>query len=175
MAIPSPASRSPAVRRPWREFASASSFSLPDVFGEALMRLSRNLSHFRINYALISLTILFLSLLFHPISLIVFVLVALAWYYFYISGRDEPVTVLGWEIGDGVVLAVLSGGTVVVVGLTGVWLNVGVSAVVSLVVVCIHGVFRSVEDLYCDEDEGCGDGLLVSVVGSPESSVNRRS
>ncbi|CAM8962542.1 unnamed protein product [Rhodiola kirilowii] len=172
MAIPS---RSSLSRRPWSEFASTSSFTRPDVFGEALMRLNRNLSHFRVNYALISLTILFLSLLFHPISLIIFLLMALTWYYLYFSGREEPVRVFRWEIGDGVVLTALSVITLVVVGLTGVWLNVAVSAVVSLVVVCVHGVFRSVDDLYCDEDEGCGDGLLVSVVGSPVSLMNRRS
>lgn len=65
--------------------------------------------------------------------------------------------------------------TIVAVGFSGVWLNVGVSVLVSLVLVCVHGVFRSVEDLYCDEDEGFGDGMLISFVGSPVSLGFRRS
>lgn len=80
------------------------------------------------------------------------------------------VRVFGWEIKDGVMLTVLSVITVVVVGVTGVWVNVVVSVVVSSGLVCVHGVFRNVDDLYFDEEEGCGDGLLVSVVGSPISS-----
>lgn len=170
MAIPSP-----AVRRPWRQFTNPSSFTLPDLLGEATMRLIRNLSYFRVNYILISLTILFLSLLYHPISLIIFLIISLIWYSIYISGREQPVKLLGHEISDSVVLAVLSVITIVAVGFSGVWLNVGVSVLVSLVLVCVHGVFRSVEDLYCDEDEGFGDGMLISFVGSPVSLGFRRS
>ncbi|KAL2510769.1 PRA1 family protein F2 [Abeliophyllum distichum] len=63
-----------ATRRPWRElFSHPASYSIPQGFSEFTSRLKRNLNYFRVNYAMIILFILFISLLWHPISLIVFV------------------------------------------------------------------------------------------------------
>ncbi|KAM1296665.1 hypothetical protein ACFX2I_023477 [Malus domestica] len=53
------------------------SFNFPSSFSDAFGRVRSSVAYFRMNYAIVVLLILFLSLLWHPIFLIVFL-------------RDEP-------------------------------------------------------------------------------------
>ncbi|WVZ15325.1 hypothetical protein V8G54_012891 [Vigna mungo] len=86
-----------------------------------MIRLRRNLSYFRYNYAVVTLPAVFLSLLWHPISMIVFLLIFVVWFYFYFSRHD-----------DRIVLCVLAVITVVALVSTHVGLNILLSLIVAM-------------------------------------------
>ncbi|KAJ9179312.1 hypothetical protein P3X46_011119 [Hevea brasiliensis] len=139
------------TRRPWKIMFNFHSLRLPANLSEALARVKTNAAYFRMNYAIIILIIVFLSLLWHPISLIVFIVMMAAWLFLYFL-RDEPLVVFGKTIDDRVVLIVLGVLTIVFLLLTHVTLNVLVSLLIGVVVVVVHGIIRKTDDLFLDEE-----------------------
>lgn len=156
-----------AERRPWKLMFNLRALRLPANFPDALSRVRTNLSFFRTNYAMVFLLILFLSLLWHPISLIVFIVMMAAWLFLYFL-RDEPLVVFGRTIDDRVILAVMSVITIVFLLLTHATVNILVAILIGAVVVVLHAAMRKTDDLSGDEEAAGTRGLMGSV-GSPSS------
>ncbi|GKA41575.1 PRA1 family protein F3-like protein [Tanacetum coccineum] len=146
-------------RRPWKQMFS--SLNAPHGASDALSRIKSNLAYFRMNYAIIILVILFLSLLFHPVSLIVFVVMMCAWLFLYFL-RDEPLTILGRTIDDRTVLVLLSVVTVGLLLFTGATWNIVSSVLIGFAVVLVHAVLRSTDDLLEDVEDGSGGYFVAS-------------
>lgn len=144
--------------RPWiDDFFSFSSFSLPLSISELTLRFNKNIYTFRGNYAIVSLLIFILTLILRPITAILFILIIVAWIYFFLA-RDEPLVVFDFEIGDRLVLIVLSVITVVAVAVASVWWNLFVSVLISVLVVSLHAI------LMTPDDSESPYGALLSVV-----------
>lgn len=139
------------MRRPWKAMFNFRSLKVPGGgLPEALSRIRINVSYFRMNYAMVTLLILFLSLLWHPISLIVFLVLMAAWLFLYFL-RDEPLVVLGHLVDDRLVLVVMAVLTVALLLLTDATVNILVAVAVGVAAVVAHAAFRRMEDLFLEE------------------------
>lgn len=154
-----------AMRRPWREFFNYTAVTRPLSYEEAIRRIKQNLNYFRVNYAMMILLILFLSLIYQPISMITFLIVFVGWFFLYFF-RDplSPVVIFNHVFDDRVVLMALSLLTIFALACTDVGVILLVALGIGGVVVVVHAGIRSTKDLFLDEQDA-GDGGLVSVVG----------
>ncbi|EEF48093.1 PRA1 family protein F3 [Ricinus communis] len=153
------------TRRPWREMMQLQSFNLPTTFHETVQSIKMNAAYFRYNYVIIILVILFLSLLWHPISLIVFIIMMAAWLFLYFLREGDPLVVFDIVMHDNAVMTLLLTVTVMVLLFTNVSDNIIIALFVGVVVVVVHGAIRSTDDLKYieDEEEGFGSvGVLRS-------------
>lgn len=160
------------TRRPWREMVHRHAFGVPPSLGDAYLRIRTNAAYFTTNYAIVILLVLFLSLLWHPISLIVFMVMMAVWLLLYFL-RDEPLVLFHRTIGERVVLIVLSVVTIALLLLTHATLNILVSILIGLVVVLLHAAFRKTEDLFLDEEASRGGGwysVVAETAGGPSGS-----
>ncbi|KAL8159590.1 hypothetical protein V2J09_001127 [Rumex salicifolius] len=153
------------THRPWRELFSPSSISLPLGYRDAMSRFRRNACYYRYNYSLIVLVVVFLSLLWHPISMIVFIAVFVLWVFLYLS-RDDAILLFGLKIDDRLVLLGLSVVTILALVLTSVGLNVLVALIVAFFLIGLHSSFRSCDDQFLNEDEVAGSSGGGGGVGS---------
>ncbi|XP_022721089.1 PRA1 family protein F2-like [Durio zibethinus] len=149
------------ARRPWKLMFSIRSFNFPGNLSEAIFRVRPNLAYFCMNYAIIVVLILFLSLLWHTISLIVFLVMMAAWLFLYFL-RDEPLVIFNRTIDDRVVLIVLELLTIVFLLLTHATLNIFGIAFDWCGFVLVHASLRRTDDLYDEESAGLMSGPSFS-------------
>ncbi|KAH7572151.1 hypothetical protein JRO89_XS04G0211700 [Xanthoceras sorbifolium] len=152
--------------RPWKEMIQAHSFNLPTTLSDSIQRIRTNVAFFRINYAIIVLFLLFVSLLWTPISLAALVLLVVLWLFLYFL-RDQPLMVFGRLIDDRVVMMVLLMATVAVLFLTNVTDNLTVGMSVGMAVILAHGVLRSTEDSFAGDDDIGLDSSTMFRGGTP--------
>ncbi|CAO2824753.1 unnamed protein product [Amaranthus hypochondriacus] len=145
--------------RPWRQIFHYHSLSCPYNLPDAISRLKTNLCYFRMNFAMFILFVLFLSLLWHPFSLIVFLVMMVAWLFLYFL-RDEPLVLFSRSVDDRIVLIVLSAFTIGFLLLTGATRNIWISLAIGIGIVVVYSTFRRSNDLFLDEEEGAARGLL---------------
>lgn len=154
-----------ARRRPWRECLDYTAITRPLSYDDATRRIKKNLNYFRVNYAMVILLTLFLSLIYQPVSMITFLIVFVGWFFLYFF-RDprSPVVIFNHVFDDRVVLMALSLLTIFALACTDVGVILLVAIGVGAAVVVVHAGIRSTDDLFLDEED-VGDGGLVSVVG----------
>ncbi|XP_038708042.1 PRA1 family protein D [Tripterygium wilfordii] len=142
-----------AGRRPWSEFLDLTSLNLPSSVSDATTRITQNLTHFRVNYTLIVVLILFLSILFyHPLAILPFVIVFLGWLFLYCLRDDsDPFVVFNCNVDDSVVFSVLVAVSIFTVFFTHTWANVAAAVVIDLALVVLHAVLRSTDDLVMED------------------------
>ncbi|XP_048324193.2 PRA1 family protein E [Ziziphus jujuba] len=118
-------------------------FNCPSTFGEATARMKHNLYYYRISYSTITLFILLISVLWHPLSIVIFAIFFFGMLLGYCCNQDLTELLKGF-------LTVLWVVTLVALLSTGFWLNVLVAISIGCVVVGIHAVFRSTDDQHVE-------------------------
>ncbi|KAL1222461.1 PRA1 family protein F2 [Cardamine amara subsp. amara] len=140
-----------ATRRPWRVMFDFHSMGLTRGISDSFSRIKKNLGYFQMNYTIVVLFVLFLSLMRHS-SLIVFSVLAFVWIFLYFL-RDEPLMIFRFQIDDQTVLICLSMITIVLLLFTHATMSIVGATLIGAVPVLIHAVVRKTEDLYLDEEE----------------------
>ncbi|CAM8910314.1 unnamed protein product [Rhodiola kirilowii] len=156
-------------RRPWLELVDRTAMSRPETLSEAIFRIRRNYTYFRVNYITLLAAVLAVSLLSNPFSLILLLGLLAGWLFLYFfRPSDQPLVILGrtfseWETLGGLVVL-----TIVVVFLTSVGSLLISAMLIGVAIACVHGAFRVPEDLFLDEQEasnGSSAGFLSNFVG----------
>lgn len=144
------------MRRPWMVMIQLHDLSFPTSIMQLTNRVKNNAEFFRTNYILIILFILFLSLLWQPISLVAFIISFVAWLYLYFL-HDEPWVVRGNVVDDRLVMVVLMLITVALLFVTHATKNIIISLFIGVMVVLVHGALKGSEDLFSLDEEGLSE------------------
>ncbi|KAJ6897680.1 hypothetical protein NC652_024475 [Populus alba x Populus x berolinensis] len=139
-------------RRPWSVFLDLTLLNIPFSIHDTTTRITQNVLHFSVNYSIILLIILSLSILNHPLVLIALFITLIAWLSLYFS-REEPLWFLGYQVSDWMVLVVLFVVDFLVVIWGGVFQNVVVGGGIAVVLMLLHAALRSTDDLVADDIE----------------------
>ncbi|KAF2292214.1 hypothetical protein GH714_016980 [Hevea brasiliensis] len=88
-------------RRPWAELVDRNAFCKPESFSEAALRVRKNYSYFRVNYLTVIALILAFSLLSHPLSLLLLLVLLASWLFLYLfRPSDQPLVLFGRTFTD---------------------------------------------------------------------------
>ncbi|XP_021908696.1 PRA1 family protein B4-like [Carica papaya] len=158
-------------RRPWAELVDRSAFSKPESFSDAVLRVRKNYTYFKVNYLSAVVLIVAFSLLTHPISLIILLALLSSWLFLYLfRPADQPLVLFGRTFSDRETLGMLIVSSVVVIFLTSVGSVLISALMVGVALICAHGSFRVPEDLFMDEQEQATTGFL-SFLGTAATKV----
>lgn len=161
-----------AQRRPWLELVDRSAMSRPDSVSDAVSRIRKNLTYFRVNYATLVALVVCLSLISHPFSLIVLASLLSAWAFLYLfRPADQPLVLFGRTFSDAETLIGLVVVTVLVVFVSSVGSLLISALSVGFALVCAHGAFRAPEDLFLDDQEPANAGFLSFLGGAAASAA----
>ncbi|XP_028797767.1 PRA1 family protein B1 [Neltuma alba] len=159
-------------RRPWSELIDRTAMSRPDSLSEAYSRIRKNFSYFRVNYITLLALVLAVSLISHPLSLLVLFGLLASWAFLYLfRPSDQPLVLFGRTFADREILGILVVLTVFVVFLTSVGSLLISALMVGLAIVCAHGAFRIPEDLFLDDQEPMNSGFLSFLGGAASSAA----
>lgn len=148
------------IQRPWLEMIQLQNLRPPSSLNQSIERIRTNVAFFRMNYTIIILTILFISLLWHPISLLLMIVLMAAWLSLYYL-HDKPLMVLDHDIDHRFPMAALFLVTALVLFLTNVKYNIIRALSFGLAFVLVHGALREPEDVFVvDVEEGSGEGSV---------------
>ncbi|KAF6175344.1 hypothetical protein GIB67_021849 [Kingdonia uniflora] len=116
--------------RPWKTMFNLHSLGHPHSYRECVSRLDTNLDYYRMNYTIMGVVVIIIhSLVWHPWSLFVYLVMVCAWFALYVLRREYLTYAL----------------------LTNMTMSMVVSVVVGYVLVLIHGVLRKTEVLVVEE------------------------
>lgn len=139
-------------QRSWSQLMDRNAFDKPASFADAVSRVLKNVRYFRMNYITAALVVIGLSLLSHPVSLAVLVLLVVAWVYLYF-GRTEPLIIFNQTFSENQVLFALGIATIAGLFLTKAGSTFTTALIICVVAILLHASFRRPDDLFLDEQE----------------------
>ncbi|KMT04704.1 hypothetical protein BVRB_7g168860 [Beta vulgaris subsp. vulgaris] len=145
---------------PWREFFNIHALSIPDSLFDATTRLSRNITHFSVNYINLVTSITYLYLGFFvgplPFTLLAFYLVStITCYLIYVKSES----LLLRRIFLGLLVSI----TVLLFVVMHAWIDLLAVSIIFTLVVCLHGVLIKVPSNEFD-------GLHIDAQPQPDQS-----
>jgi len=158
-----------AQKRPWAELVDRSQLAKPESFSDAITRARKNWYYFRVNYSLVLISVVALSLVFNPVSLFFLLTLLAGWVYIYLI-RSEPLVAFGRTFSEREVLLGMSLFTIAMVFMTSVGSILITALVIGGIICFAHGAYRVPDDLFLDEQEPTGGFLsfLSSGTGVPQ-------
>lgn len=148
-------------QKPWSEVLDRTVFSKPENMGEAMTRIKKNLSYFRINYFVIMVATCVVTFLMNPSSLFVLGLLMAGWFYL-LFVRTTPVEVAGRVLSDREKLMAMSAiSFITIFFLTSVGTVFFSALTFSAAVIAAHGAFREPDNLFVDEVESSQPFLSI--------------
>lgn len=152
-------------RRPWTQLIDRNAFSRPINLSEAVFRIHKNFTFFKINYYTIGALIFTISLLSNPVSLVALISLLAAWIFLYFfRPSDQPLVVFNRVFTDFEILVILFCLSLCVVFLTNVGSILFSSLLICMAVVCVHGAMRVPEDMFMEPRENLQPTGYVSIV-----------
>lgn len=139
--------------RPWDEFIQIQSINLPTSFANFIERIQSNAAFYRMNYAVIILSIIVVSLFWNPVSLIILIILIAAWLFLYFLRDGDRLVVYGFVIDDRILMTALLPGTIAFLFLTDVTKNIIIGLCIGTVVIAAHAGFRSTDDMFSADNE----------------------